>query len=49
MAAESGKWAAKHTQNPPEKETIVENDPRPQSGSTPPGRRRPDRHARRHP
>ncbi|AGI86813.1 hypothetical protein M3398_20630 [Streptomyces albidoflavus] len=37
MAAESGKWAAKHTQNPPEKETIVENDPRPQSGSTPRG------------
>ncbi|WP_257005187.1 hypothetical protein [Streptomyces albidoflavus] len=27
MAAESGKWAAKHPQNPPEKETIVENDP----------------------
>ncbi|MFE1126028.1 hypothetical protein ACFW6R_05190 [Streptomyces albidoflavus] len=37
MAAESGKWAAKRTQNPPEKETIVENDPRPQSGSTPRG------------
>ncbi|MBF4133004.1 MULTISPECIES: hypothetical protein [Streptomyces] len=37
MAAESGKWAAKHPQNPPEKETIVENDPRPQPGSTPRG------------
>ncbi|MGW9421793.1 hypothetical protein ACWGSU_10495, partial [Streptomyces koyangensis] len=35
MAAESGKWAEKHTDDIPAKETPVENDPRPETRTAP--------------